>query len=80
MRFPLEVLMGKLFTQSREAPGGEGAQIVRTPSGDQEMTVISEGGLYRLMMKSRRKPPSVGLIRGRVWIPASQPGGLGLAA
>lgn len=30
-----------------------GTQIVRTPSGDQEMTVISESGLYSAILRSR---------------------------
>lgn len=32
----------------------KGAQIVCTPSGDQSMTVITEGGLYAAVLKSRR--------------------------
>lgn len=31
-----------------------GTQIVRTPSGDQEMTVINESGLYSAILKSRK--------------------------
>ncbi len=32
----------------------KGTQIVCTPSGDQSMTVVSEGGLYAAVLKSRR--------------------------
>lgn len=32
----------------------KGAQIVCTPSGDQTMTVLTEGGLYAAVLKSRR--------------------------
>ncbi|WP_162540810.1 phage antirepressor [Aeromonas caviae] len=31
-----------------------GTQIVRTPSGDQEMTVINESGLYSAILRSRK--------------------------
>ena len=31
-----------------------GTHIVRTPSGDQEMTVINESGLYHLVIVSRK--------------------------
>ncbi|MBU2853331.1 BRO-N domain-containing protein [Acidithiobacillus ferriphilus] len=31
-----------------------GTQIVRTPSGDQEMLIISESGLYHAILKSRK--------------------------
>lgn len=36
----------------------KGGQIVPTPGGNQELTVISEGGLYRLVLRSR-KPEAV---------------------
>lgn len=32
----------------------KGTQIVRTPGGDQSMTIISEPGLYRLVLRSRK--------------------------
>lgn len=32
----------------------KGAHIVRTPGGDQELTVISESGVYSLIFKSRK--------------------------
>ena len=32
----------------------KGTQIVRTPGGDQEMTVINESGLYSAILKSRK--------------------------
>lgn len=32
----------------------KGTQIVRTPGGDQELTIISESGLYACILKSRR--------------------------
>lgn len=32
----------------------QGTQIVRTPSGDQEMLVINESGLYSAILKSRK--------------------------
>lgn len=32
----------------------KGTQIVRTPGGDQEMTIISESGLYAAILKSRK--------------------------
>ena len=32
----------------------KGTQIVRTPSGDQEMLVINESGLYSAILKSRK--------------------------
>ena len=32
----------------------KGTQIVRTPGGDQEMSVISESGLYSAILKSRK--------------------------
>lgn len=32
----------------------KGAHIVRTPGGDQELTIINESGLYSLIMKSRK--------------------------
>ena len=32
----------------------KGTQIVRTPGGDQEMTVINESGLYACILKSRK--------------------------
>ena len=32
----------------------KGTQIVRTPSGDQQVTVISESGLYTLILRSRK--------------------------
>lgn len=35
-----------------------GTQIVRTPSGDQEMTVINESGLYSAILRSR-KPEAI---------------------
>jgi prophage antirepressor-like protein len=32
----------------------KGAHIVRTPGGDQELTIINESGLYSLILKSRK--------------------------
>lgn len=32
----------------------KGVQIMHTPGGDQEMTLVSEPGLYRLIMRSQR--------------------------
>ena len=32
----------------------KGTQIVSTPGGDQELTIISESGLYACILKSRR--------------------------
>jgi len=43
-----------------------GTQIVRTPSGDQEMNIISESGLYAAVLKSR-KPEA---RRFRKWVTA----------
>jgi prophage antirepressor-like protein len=31
----------------------KGSHLVRTPGGEQEMTIVNEAGLYRLMMKSK---------------------------
>ncbi|WP_417283708.1 Bro-N domain-containing protein [Comamonas sp.] len=32
----------------------KGTQIVRTPGGDQKLTIISESGLYALVLRSRK--------------------------
>ena len=37
----------------------KGTQIVRTPGGDQELTIISESGLYACILKSRRPEAKV---------------------
>lgn len=44
----------------------KGAHIVRTPGGDQEMTVINQSGLYHAILKSR-KPEA---RRFRKWVTA----------
>lgn len=44
----------------------KGAHIVRTPGGDQEITVINESGLYSLILKSRK--PSA--KRFKKWVTA----------
>ena len=38
-------------------------QIVRTPSGDQEMTVINESGLYSAILRSRK--PEAKLLKAK---------------
>jgi prophage antirepressor-like protein len=47
------------FSRSRDAArvlddDEKGAHIVRTPGGDQEVTIISESGVYALALRSRR--------------------------
>lgn len=42
----------------------KGAHTVRTPGGPQKMTIVSEGGLYALIMQSR-KPAA---IRFKLWV------------
>jgi len=47
------------FSRSRDAgrildDDEKGAHILRTPGGDQEVTIISESGIYALALKSRR--------------------------
>lgn len=47
------------FSRSRDAArilddDEKGAHILRTPGGDQEVTIISESGVYALALKSRR--------------------------
>ena len=44
--------MASDFTRSVDEED-KGTHIVRTPSGDQEMTIISEGGLYTALVRSR---------------------------
>ncbi|MGB3443836.1 MAG: phage antirepressor [Actinophytocola sp.] len=47
------------YSNSRDAvakhvrDGQKGVSRIATPSGDQDMTVINEGGLYRLLMRAR---------------------------
>lgn len=42
----------------------KGTQIVRTPGGDQEMSVVTESGLYALILRSRRAEA----IKFRKWV------------
>lgn len=49
----LEYRMASDMTRSLDADE-KGTQIVRTPSGDQEMLVINESGLYSAILKSRK--------------------------
>jgi prophage antirepressor-like protein len=48
-----------------------GTALIRTPSGDQEMLTVSEGGLYTLILRSRdaTKPGTVA-HRFRKWVTA----------
>jgi len=49
----LEYRMASDMTRSLD-DDEKGTQIVRTPSGDQEMLVINESGLYSAILKSRK--------------------------
>jgi len=49
----LEYRMASDMTRSLD-DDEKGTQIVRTPSGDQEMLVINESGLYAAILKSRK--------------------------
>ena len=49
----LHYRMASDLTRSLDADE-KGTQIVRTPSGDQEMLVINESGLYSAILKSRK--------------------------
>ena len=53
----------------------KGTHIVRTPSGDQEMIVINESGMYHAVLKSRKPEAKRTGGRGPAWgqSPASRP-------